>query len=82
MSHDAHMNACELSTLTESGITSSSLTATVSNQNNANNLVAEVGRFTCTDNTTSEISAVQFRMNIEDFDAVVFAVATGEKLTA
>ncbi len=66
LNQNAKVDAGELSTLTEAGIESISLTATASNVHNANNLIAEVGSFTRTDSTTSEISDVKFKINNYD----------------
>ncbi len=66
LNQNAKVDAGELSTLTEAGIESISLTATASNQTNANNLIAEVGSFTRTDSTTSDIADVKFKINNYD----------------
>ncbi|GJL61950.1 MAG: hypothetical protein NPIRA04_06040 [Nitrospirales bacterium] len=66
LNQNAKADDGELSTLTEAGIESISLTATPSSETNANNLVAETGSFTRTDGTTHEIADVKFKINNYD----------------
>ncbi|MEX2490603.1 MAG: calcium-binding protein [Nitrospirales bacterium] len=71
---DALVDPGELSTLSDLGIASLSVTGTPSGVDNTTNLVAETATFTRTDGTTSELADVKFRIN--NYDSVWLGNAT------